>query len=258
MRLAALLIALPCVAEAQASVTGFVRDSAGRPLAGATVAIEALSLRTTSDASGQYRLADVPAGLRLLRTRALGYQPVATMVRVETDATTRHDVVMEKTPQYLDTVVVRERRQVAGVGLAAFAERQRLGFGKFFDTTFLRKNEHRRVPDVLASVPGMRTIRPPATPCAPGTPRCFIPPLNMRVAVSTRLGKQCTMAVMLDGAMVSNGTDGDWESAFDLNMIQTSTLAAIEVYRSAAEVPGEFNSARSQCGVLVLWTRRDP
>jgi hypothetical protein len=40
-----------------------------------------------------------------------------------------------------------------------------------------------------------------------------------------------------------------------LNEFTALDLEVIEVYRSAAEVPGEF-SGDANCGVLVLWTRR--
>ncbi|MEO7456688.1 MAG: carboxypeptidase regulatory-like domain-containing protein [Gemmatimonadaceae bacterium] len=235
------------------TITGFVRDSAGRPLAQADVSIEALSLRTTTDAGGHYVLGDIAPGMRLVRVRMLGHQPVATMLRIAEGESRRHDVVLDRVPQYLDTVVVHEKSHVAGVGLAAFEERQRLGFGKFFDSTFLRKNEHRRVQDFLRETPGMRVVSPPL--CR-GSAAGFCAPTTMRVAVSSRLGHDCFTQVILDGSPILGSSKGDWERAFDLNSILPSELAAIEVYRSAAEVPGEFNSAVAQCGVIVLWTKR--
>jgi hypothetical protein len=34
-------------------------------------------------------------------------------------------------------------------------------------------------------------------------------------------------------------------------------VEAIEVYRSAAEIPAQFNGNNSACGVIVIWTRHD-
>jgi hypothetical protein len=45
-----------------------------------------------------------------------------------------------------------------------------------------------------------------------------------------------------------------WEDAFDLSSVRAYELAAVEVYRSAGEVPAEFNRTNSACGVLVLWS----
>lgn len=41
-----------------------------------------------------------------------------------------------------------------------------------------------------------------------------------------------------------------------LNEFSALDLQAIEVYRSAAEVPGEFGGIGSRCGALVMWTKR--
>jgi hypothetical protein len=38
--------------------------------------------------------------------------------------------------------------------------------------------------------------------------------------------------------------------------LDTTDIAAIEVYRGAAEVPAEFTGANSGCGVIVVWTHR--
>jgi hypothetical protein len=39
------------------------------------------------------------------------------------------------------------------------------------------------------------------------------------------------------------------------NIIDPSQLEGIEVYTHAAEVPAQFASARSNCGVIALWTK---
>ena len=35
-------------------------------------------------------------------------------------------------------------------------------------------------------------------------------------------------------------------------------VQGIEVYRGAAEMPGEFSGAGAMCGVIVIWTRAAP
>jgi hypothetical protein len=34
-------------------------------------------------------------------------------------------------------------------------------------------------------------------------------------------------------------------------------IGGIEVYRSAAEIPPQFNGSGAACGVIVIWTRHD-
>ncbi|MES2179874.1 MAG: carboxypeptidase-like regulatory domain-containing protein [Gemmatimonadota bacterium] len=63
-------------ASAQASLTGFVRDSAGRPLRGALVTIDSLNRTTLADAKGRYFIGNLPAGTHVFRARVFGYEPV--------------------------------------------------------------------------------------------------------------------------------------------------------------------------------------
>lgn len=65
----------------------------------------------------------------------------------------------------------------------------------------------------------------------------------------------CYMSVFLDGVAFyrtgSNMPPPDMSREF---MIMN--LEAIEVYRGSAQIPMEFSGRGSDCGVIVLWTRR--
>ncbi len=65
----------------------------------------------------------------------------------------------------------------------------------------------------------------------------------------------CWSSVFLDGMILyrswSNAPPPDWSKDFYVN-----ELDAIEVYRSAAELPSEFGGTVGECGVIVLWSRR--
>jgi hypothetical protein len=41
----------------------------------------------------------------------------------------------------------------------------------------------------------------------------------------------------------------------DLAKFNPLDLEGMEVYRSAAEIPPEYNATGSACGVILLWTR---
>jgi protocatechuate 3,4-dioxygenase beta subunit len=85
-RLGALLVALatasPPVVTAQgpAVIAGSVRDTAGRPLAGAVVAAPGTARSTTTDAAGRYRLAPLGPGFVLVEARMLGHRPARDSV----------------------------------------------------------------------------------------------------------------------------------------------------------------------------------
>lgn len=271
------LVALALLAprgHAQGTLVGVVReDSTGRPVAGAEVGIEAVKRRTTSDSSGHYVLARVPAGLHQVRVRQIGYYASSTMIRLIGGETRESDLVVNRVQQNLDPVVVtavsRPTTNVGFAGFAGFAERRRLGAGKFIDSTELRRNEHRRTSDLIASLPGVTVV--PQWICEPdnqlprarrGVQTCR-PDVYRGVAMNNHVDgmrRYCPMRVILDDMVVYAGMDArnqlmDWEGTFDINSVPISSLAGIEVYRNRSEMPMAYGGAGDDCGVLVLWTR---
>lgn len=234
------------------SLVGIVReDSTQRPLEGVEIGDDRRSQVTRSSTSGRYLLANLPDGLQRIHVRLLGYRPVDMLVTITAGQTRSMDIVLVRMPVALDTFAVKERSTLGvGAGFEAFDERRRLGFGKFVDSTELRSMEHRRVVDLLRQFPGVKVY-------TPSPPNHF-----KRVLVSSRMEGRfpCLLDVMMDGALIHRSpgptTAPNFESAFDLTTIDIANLAGIEIYRSAAEIPGVFNGATAACGVLVLWTRR--
>jgi len=81
---AALLAVVPAAASLRAqepegprgAVAGLIMDAlTERPIAGADVELAGTDLRTRADASGRYRLENVPPGVYELTVRAIGYMP---------------------------------------------------------------------------------------------------------------------------------------------------------------------------------------
>jgi hypothetical protein len=63
------------------------------------------------------------------------------------------------------------------------------------------------------------------------------------------LNEVCNPVIWMDGVKIGN----------DPVMFRDITgpeIDAVEVYRGAAEVPGEFSGGDARCGVVVVWTRR--
>jgi hypothetical protein len=128
----------------------------------------------------------------------------------------------------LAPLVVIEAKPTHGMR-EEFEERRRMGFGSFIDSTVLRNSEQLRLPDVLRRVNGISLVQR----------------RNTAYAVSIRR-PGCYVQVILDGnvSRVLNLLD------FDI-----AALEAVEVYRSAAETPSDFNSSGAACGTIVLWSR---
>ena len=240
---------------AQSVLAGRVReDSTGRPLAGVEVVIVGSERRTLTDASGRYVLNMLPDGRRQVLFRSVGFRPVQEWVVLgRVDTVWANPMLVAQTVQ-LDPITVTAKPDAPrGLGLEAFEERRKLGFGKFIDSSTLRRNEHQRLPALLDRLQGIGfTIVDKGV-----------------VAVSRRrfgpMGEPCYMSVVLDGTVIysssapglGGGGSPTERPPPDLKMFDVASLSAVELYRGAGEVPIEFGGAGAACGVLVLWTRRN-
>jgi hypothetical protein len=64
--------------------------------------------------------------------------------------------------------------------------------------------------------------------------------------------------VYVDRHLVSTGGlagAGAEPTAVD-DVVFAGDVLAIEIFRTPAEIPSEFNGPNAGCGVIVLWTRR--
>lgn len=246
-----IVLVSPSPARAQHLLQGRVTDTTGAALAGVEVVLPTLKQTATTDAEGRYRIVNVPRGPRRIVVRKIGFQPLDVRYTLVSDTVTL-DVRMAPQEVVLPTIEVTARGlEAIPAKLSGWAERRERGLGTFFDPAFLRENEHRGLKDVLRRVNGIRIVRfnDGAGYGAAGGTRT--------VSLSQRPSPEgvpngCYMSVYLDGALVwSTSSRATPPNLDDLPIHQ---LAAIEVFRSAAEVPAQFN-ANAVCGVISLWTR---
>jgi hypothetical protein len=63
----------------------------------------------------------------------------------------------------------------------------------------------------------------------------------------------CLPRLFLDGVRVA------YDSQSDINALVTpEQIEAIEVFRGPSEIPAQYNDNNSQCGVILIWTRKEP
>lgn len=81
---------------------------------------------------------------------------------------------------------------------------------------------------------------------------------------------QCAPHVYVDGMKVTHlprsggggrrgqleGVSPEEKAAQALDMVLPRDLAAVEIYKGPAEIPGEFLDSDARYGVILLWTRR--
>lgn len=258
---------------AQAALVGYVRDSASaRGLSGAEVTV-GNDKKTRTDKDGKYVLRDVPDGAQRVQVRLVGFAPVDTSL--EFASKPKEGVFfLSKPPVMLDSVVSKAATRVRGVGFESFEDRRAKGFGSFLDSTFLRQNEHRHLPDLLMNVKGIDVL-------VPSTCKLARPVMcDWRIAAKRAPSQViCTAQLVLDGTVMQRSEmiddrdapafsppqviqayadrkEAAFRKTFDLNAINVSSLVGVEVYRSGAEAPDVYGGTGTNCAVIVMWTRR--
>ena len=78
-------------------------------------------------------------------------------------------------------------------------------------------------------------------------------PANSLAVCNGRYADLCFMSVYLDGALYYSASMPG--APFDMSRFPIHQLQGVEVYRSAAEMPVEYNATGSLCGVVLLWTK---
>ena len=258
LRLMALgVFAIPEVARAQSSITGVVRDSTGAPIAGAAVAIAALNRSAETDARGEFRLENVLAGMRMLSVRRIGYSAFSRLIAVADGENAIPPIVLGRVITKLDTVFTEE--QLAWREdplLREMADNMKLGLGHFVLRAELdkltgmhldRAFQHRLGLIVITGKGGDAWIASSRGPRS-FTSQCYR--LDGNVPGSDC--SHCFPKVYLDNQPLSVRPD----EVPSVNEYLPETLEAIEMYASAAQTPARYNTLNSQCGVIVLHSRK--
>ena len=109
-----LALASPREAPAQNPSAGSTGTIVGRvvevgtsqPVPDAQVVVAGTGFGTRTDASGQYRIVNVPAGLAQLRVMRIGYEPATDSVTVIAGGTATRDLAVRPAPTRLNQVVI--------------------------------------------------------------------------------------------------------------------------------------------------------
>ncbi len=231
----------------QGTLSGTVRrDSSGAPLPGIELLVQGSGRQTTTDKAGYFVLTGLPFGPVTLLIRSVGFRPVERGVILLKGDTTRLEITLTaESAQTLPTVTTKTRAQPPrGMGIReSFEERRKMGFGKFIDSTVLRRNEHRRMVDLLRGISGIAFVWAPIPDCPFGDFKRCPRELYARGTRTGRMSGACFATIIEDGMMIYRSDGGlgyppDWSRQFSINEYE-----AVEVYRSAAELPAEFSGS---------------
>lgn len=220
-----------------------------------------------SDADGNWRLNAPRPGLYYIAARRMGYRPwVSGAVQIDAGAELNSEFHLQALPVTLEpiTAYAQMRRNLEDNG---FFERQRGNFGHFLTPEAIERRQAARTTDLLTAIPGVQLTVTGGGNVGPAQ-------IMLRGGSMTG-GALCRPRVYVDGIMYARGDsrpvrvrdseateqadlDQRMDRALSLDDIgHPSTIAAIEVYRSATQVPVQFGgtSVETLCGVIVVWTR---
>lgn len=221
-------------------LTGTVIAAVGnRPVPNAVVSFGP-GLEARTNERGEWAVAEVQIGTRMLDVRALGFYPDRRAFDVVPGAapvqlsllTLRH---------VLDTARITAAR-VSNLHMRGFEERrQSTGIGHFMTAQEIARRRPSVLSDVLRLVPGMRFERSGND----GAETMIL----MRGTFG--MEEKCSPEIFIDNRFLG------YLSGEDLDMaVRPNDVAGIEVY-PASMAPAEFNRgmASSHCGVIVIWTK---
>jgi hypothetical protein len=229
------------VLHAQASLTGFVRaDSGHTAIAGAELFFEALGRSARTDDGGHFVISDLAPGVRHVLVRRIGYKSVGRMVQLVAGEVRQADFALEPAAVRLDSLVVTAHPDVF---MRDFEENRRLGLGHFFTRAELEKRGVVLLEQAFDGIPSARVVRDVS-----GKRGTHAYVYNQRHG--------CFAHVYLDHSPVYRGRRD--EEPFDIHLIPVDAIEAVEYYSGPAGMPLKYSTLNSNCGVVVIWTRRAP
>jgi len=228
------------------------------------------SRTAVADNDGYWSIQVPGPGAYYVAAKRLGYEPwVSGPITIGPADDLTSVFHLRPLPVMLDPVEVSGIATRRHLELAGFYERQMGNFGHFMTPEQIEKRRATRVTDLLLGLPGVQLVSMTGGSAGPR----FV---QLRGGTLSR-GGICRPRVFVDGLMFARGdsrplrlvTDEATETAIDEQIQRIdqglslddigspSTIAAIEVYRSASQVPVQFGgtSVETLCGVIVIWTR---
>ena len=281
--LVALLITGPAAAQQKAMVVfaGTVVDSLRQPLGNTDVQLPGMNLGKTTNDKGEFRIADVPAGVHRVVVRHIGYTAVDTVLTFREGQSLEWRITLGRIVT-LDSVLVREPMDPL---MEEFESNRARGFGRFMARADLARYDGASLPNVVTTLPGaamtrsrvgmvfITSKRQPVTGCVPprttaggpagaGAVQQAVDDCLRRERVyyvpdetEARQGvpRACHPQVFVDRTLMNSGVP---TFPFDIAAYATEQIEALEWYESPSQTPPKYSVANARCGVLVLHLRK--
>ena len=239
-------------ARGTAALTGRIQDARGRPLSTGALRIKGTERAARADSMGTYRVGGIPAGTREVEVRAVGLAPTTFAMAFETGKERDTVITLDRQMQTLAGVTVQGATQPVtyrdkSLARNGFFARQKQGLGAFLTEEVINAHTFPDLIEVLRTARGVTVMQ--------DRTRDPMPYLRSGSSINGNVNGRCVPNYYLDGARVNiDEKDNPFSTLNDTVLPQF--IKAVEVYASAGTIPAQFdNTALSDCGSIVIWTR---
>ena len=251
-------LALPVVAQAQATISGRVTAEGGNPVIGASVFLEGLQIGAQTTDEGRYTIL-VPAARATgqtanLSVRSIGYRPISQPVTLTNGAVITRDFTLAVNPLRLGEVVV------TGAGTSSTRERLGSVINSVDSSLIKRSAEPANVVSALAGkAPNVEVRTQSGEPGAGAS-------IKIRGATSIALGSTNQPLFVVDGQPIDNTTVSTEQGPTDFpgtagtvsgnraQDINPNDIESVDILKGAAAAA--IYGARAANGVVLITTKR--
>ncbi len=264
------LVVAPALAHGQTLSVRVSDEATGRPIAGAQVSLLLARVGGLTDSVGAIVIQAPQPGTDTLMVRFPGYARAVIPTTLGPGETVDVAIPLRQEVYTLPEVTVEGKGLQREPGLG-FARRHRMGLGHFITRSEIDRYGPIKSSDILRRVPGVRVQKNRAgdhvISMARSTSRCRVQYYvdNMPMPTEELLDAAIDQRITADQAQNGNNSDTRARArskklnrdlpGFTIDHIPPDMIEAIEVYRGAAEIPVEYRTTGSLCGVVLIWTR---
>ncbi len=230
------LLALPGTVVAQGGTSGIIGhifdERTNEALSQGIIIVDSVRRAIQISSQGRFVVSGLPVGQHRIELRAIGYRPYVRAFNTLEGQVAELQFGLVFTGAQLPDIAVEARNSKLLPRFAEFEKRRVNGLGLYITREQIKAKGYMNMGDALKSMSGVRVD-------------CGAVDCSIRMARSTA---GCGPTFYVDGRVARN-------FASDTPI---SDVQGIEVYRGAAEMPGEFAGAGAMCGVVAIWTRAAP
>lgn len=233
---AALLLGTAGLAPAQSGSSGIIGrifdEHTNEAMVQGLIFLDSVRHDVPISSQGRFVLGRLQAGRHRVEIRSVGYRPHVLEVVLEEGQILERQFPMVFTGANLPDLSVEARNSKLLPRFNDFERRRQQGLGYFITRDEIKAKGYMNMGDALRTVQGVRVD-------------CGVVECSIHMSRSTA---GCFPTYYVDGHLARSFAEST----------PISDVQGIEVYRGAAEMPGEFTGSGAMCGVIAIWTRAAP